>query len=558
MPPRHIHVPKYGRDFHEDTRSQKRSIPVSQDDPADAVEVTEEIQDNPWASESGDDRSIAALRNQRHSSSRPRKGVSTHEADVRPSRRQGTTQPRQREPTRSHQTSWDTDSHPTSSSEPSSENASSNSDVGSHHPESPGRDLERKIQRLQRRLASLQHSDATPDGGGDTSAPAKPWKVLYEVECLNTGHVACYLDKPELGNDRDLRHLHWQGSRRVANLKAWTRKQKHPFIVYCMYRCVHEREELSEPREKILVLSRELDRAIVSWLDSSVGLGVYNNNGAYVNYELGAPYLCFYHFQHEARQLMSASTSWSQDALPLLKYIHMSTAATAREAETMFASGKVTAKLMPYLFKPGTLVCFEEFGHLVVCEQASLLTIPFKNGDPQRISYELYTVRIAFDGKFRRLPPFKHRIDFKAVGDQPLDITDLSVQPLSSVSRERRAELKRRGDIFMKCQRQLYVTYPSKGGHEDFVCHHHPPQIRPHAVKVLTAAQVDTRFMVDVEAYHMLHDKEISEASDRGRPISEKEIDSQKGTEEFLLQLPPTIVGFNMTEKKWSTYHPRQ
>jgi hypothetical protein len=61
---------------------------------------------------------------------------------------------------------------------------------------------------------------------------------------------------------------------------------------------------------------------------------------------------------------------------------------------------------------------------------------------------------------------------------------------------------------------------------------------------------------VDVEAYHMLHDKETSQASDSGRPMSESEIDSQKGTEEFLLQLPPTIVGFNMTEKKWSTYHP--
>lgn len=76
--------------------------------------------------------------------------------------------------------------------------------------------------------------------------------------------------------------------------------------------------------------------------------------------------------------------------------------------------------------------------------------------------------------------------------------------------------------------------------------------------KTLTSAQVDTRFMVDVEAYHMLHDKEASEASDRGPPIPESSIDSLKGTEEFLLQLPPTIEGFNMTEKKWSTCHPQR
>jgi hypothetical protein len=61
--------------------------------------------------------------------------------------------------------------------------------------------------------------------------------------------------------------------------------------------------------------------------------------------------------------------------------------------------------------------------------------------------------------------------------------------------------------------------------------------------------------MVDVEAYHMLHDKETSEKLDRGHPISENSIDSLKDTEEFILQLPPTIEGFNMTEKKWSTHH---
>jgi hypothetical protein len=85
-----------------------------------------------------------------------------------------------------------------------------------------------------------------------------------------------------------------------------------------------------------------------------------------------------------------------------------------------------------------------------------------------------------------------------------------------------------------------------------------PGLVNSHAIGRLTAAQVDTRFMVDVEAYHMLHDREASAASDRDLSISESSIDSVKGKEEFLLQLPPTIVGFNMTEKKWSTYRVHQ
>jgi hypothetical protein len=241
-----------------------------------------------------------------------------------------------------------------------------------------------------------------------------------------------------------------------------------------------------------------------------------------------------------------------------LEYLNESTASIAQEAETTFSSGKVTAKLMPYLFKPGALVCFEESGDLMVCEQVSLLTMLFKGGDVQSRAFELFTTRIAFDGKFRRRRPLRQRIDFRAVGDEPLSIANLSVQPLSTISSERRAELKRRGETFIRCQKQLYVTYPSKGGHQDFVCHHNAALIRSHTAKILTAAQADTRFMVDVEAYHMLHDKAAPDASDMEPPISETSINSLRGTEEFLLQLPPTIEGFNMTEKKWSTFHPHR
>ena len=490
MPPRHVHVPKHGRDFHAETRLQESSNPVSQDDPDDADEVIEEMQNNPWASESVDDRSTAALRIQRHSDPRSRKGrASAHEAGVRPSRPQGTTQLRQRKTGRSRrQTSWDADSSFVNSSEATSEAASSDSDVGSRHPESPGRNLERKIQHLQRKLASLQHSDTNPDDGRETSASAKSWKIVHEVQCLNTRHLAYYLDKPELENDRDLGHLHWQGNKQLTNLRAWTRKQDQPFIVHRMYSCADDGVELSDPSEKIAIMSPELDHAITSWLDASSGVAIYNSDGVYVNHELKAPYLCFYHFQHEARDLLSASGSVSQDALLLLDYLNASTKETAQEAETTFASGKVTAKLMPYLFKPGALVCFEESGDSVVCEQVSLLTMLSEDGDLQRRFFELFTVRIAFDGKFRRRRPVRHRIEFRALGDEPLKIADLSVQPLSSVSSERRAELKRRGETFMRCQKQLYVTYPSRGGHQDFVCHQHHRLFGARNVEILTAA----------------------------------------------------------------------
>jgi hypothetical protein len=57
--------------------------------------------------------------------------------------------------------------------------------------------------------------------------------------------------------------------------------------------------------------------------------------------------------------------------------------------------------------------------------------------------------------------------------------------------------------------------------------------------------------MVDVEAYHMLHSKENAKSADSDT-LSETSIALLKDTEDFLVQLPPMIEGFNMTEKKWS------
>lgn len=61
--------------------------------------------------------------------------------------------------------------------------------------------------------------------------------------------------------------------------------------------------------------------------------------------------------------------------------------------------------------------------------------------------------------------------------------------------------------------------------------------------------------MVDVEAYHMLHRQETSNSKEGESLINERSLDRLRDTKNFLLQLPPTIQGFNMTEKKWRKYH---
>jgi len=474
-----VQLPEYGRNNHENApQSHEGSISSSQN-----VEIKES---NPWASETGDEWSAEALESQHRSSLQRQEGIiSTTERGVRPPRHQGITArsngtiPSRDTPTINDYTprdrpTWETDLDSPRSSESHDHiaGALSSSHVRSHGDDSLGHnELVLEIQRLQKRLEFLQQSDINLDVDKDTST--QPWKILHEVRCLDTGRWTSYLDEPELENDQDLMHLHWQGKRHVTNVKAWIRKQNLPFVVYRRYYCVHERKELRASSESIHIRSRELDNALMSWLEASSGLAAYGDEGVYADNMLQAPYLCFYHFRNEAVQFLSASgSSSSQDTLSLLGYLDASTTAIAQEAEKMFTSGKVTAKLMPYLFKPGALVCFEESGNSVACEQTSVLTMSFEDQDLQRKSFELTTKRVAFDGKFRHLRPSTHRIDIKVVGDQPVNISDLSVRPLSCLPSEHRLELARRGKTFLRCQKQRYVTYPSSGVHHDFVCHH--------------------------------------------------------------------------------------
>jgi hypothetical protein len=53
----------------------------------------------------------------------------------------------------------------------------------------------------------------------------------------------------------------------------------------------------------------------------------------------------------------------------------------------------------------------------------------------------------------------------------------------------------------------------------------------------------------------MLHRDEISDSKGEGSLFSDRRLEQLRHTKEFLLQLPPTIRGFNMTEKKWSALH---
>lgn len=427
--------------------------------------VTELREPNPWANEPGDLEDVPIVRPPRHAAPavpRTRRSRSFDRAAIYggSTRREFIRAQRSRSSSVGSPQSSDSSEGSLAISETSSSQV-----VTTEH-----RALVHEVRRLQKKLARLENRAAEPNDTDNTSKVPDKWTILHQVRCSDAAHRTSYLDEPKLIDDRDLSHLHWQGQRQVTNLRAWTRKQTAAFIVYREYHCGHRREEPHGPSEVLTVRSDNLDDFMSTWLRAGLGLTIYDQEGVYIDGEMKAPYVCFYHFQHEARQLLSGSVASFPDALPLLEYLDTAIAAVKKESENAFATGKVNAELMPYLFKPGGVVCFEESGNIVACEQASVLQMSHEDLTLHRKTYVCLTTQIAFDGTFRRLGSSRRHFSIQATADESVDIDKLSIQPLTHISNERRLDLKRRGEIFLKCQKHLYVTYPTGGGHHDFVC----------------------------------------------------------------------------------------
>lgn len=59
----------------------------------------------------------------------------------------------------------------------------------------------------------------------------------------------------------------------------------------------------------------------------------------------------------------------------------------------------------------------------------------------------------------------------------------------------------------------------------------------------------DSRYMVDVEAYKLLHEETKTADAEEGALVFAEP--GEAGYDDFLFQLPSTIHGFRMDDKTW-------
>jgi hypothetical protein len=198
----------------------------------------------------------------------------------------------------------------------------------------------------------------------------------------------------------------------------------------------------------------------------NMGLSIYESSDVYSGRTMTAPYICFYHFKDEAIQQSKNFDGLEPETSLLMDYLQEATDPMASKAGGFFASGKVTAELMPYLFPPGGLVCLKDLGNWIVCEQTSLLRVVQESGTQRQlrqVTFRCSMSRLTYDGEFRRVTHADQTVSVATAEDRAAVIEKLLIRPLSHVPVDLQHDLNRRGTMFLRFRRGQYVMCPNAG-----------------------------------------------------------------------------------------------
>lgn len=376
------------------------------------------------------------------------------------------------------------------------------------------------------------------DGGVDAR-----WPTLHRIQCPHANGFRTYSDMPVVVKQDG--HEHVDSYRRISDERAWETAQRNlPFVVYKTYSC---RPTLSEDAvqdpdvtgEEVHILSPALLHTLERLFQSHPGLSIYGAEILGRTKELYAPYVFVFHFQDHIRSFLS-SAGMDKSALQLLlDYLEEQSSQERTESMELFRQGLTNAKFVPYLFPPGQLVVTTGNGEPLVLNQASLLQE--RSSQSRARVWTCYATSIVFDGDFRML---EQEIRINLDSDKIIPIVDLSIYPADRMEQPLRDMILQRGIRFYACRTQQYVTCTSSSRNEK---DHFVGTTRKYRHDTETdISQGESRYMVDVRAYYMLH-------GDEKRPDGPI-IEPRPDDETFLLQLPPVIQGFRMVDKRWGTW----
>lgn len=405
--------------------------------------------------------------------------------------------------------------------------------------------------------------------------------IAHQVECsgLLPAHSrhpesAIFLDHPRLfKGDTKADALH--GRRAVKSMPRYlSRNPGAGFIVYRTYSCTDYHQHLFDTlqdtsghyiqsdlfvldqdaapafpeREHMDIVSDELCHVIddvcstrkvdAPWQDHD--MFARRQSGWDSEHNMLAPYLYLHHTRELLRKVPSNS-QYREHIDLLLGYIDDSFGHEYRQAEELFGEGYVTRGHIHKLFSPNQILVIQQGEHI-----ATVMTknCPRPHSFPIRIDCE----RWSFDGRFARSNerivihwPSDERQQWYGshqIDDGRVAISSLAAYPLEWASLEIQDLVLRRGKIFWQCRDVRFVSYE--------------------ADIQTSLTQVNGRYMIDMRTYQELHGKQdiaATEMDSTKEYLDPDMVHSVYGSlKDFLLLLPPTIVGFSFHDKRWSMY----
>ena len=328
--------------------------------------------------------------------------------------------------------------------------------------------------------------------------------------------------------------------------------------------CADNPDQRNNVRESVHILSLDLRRTVADLTGRIPGLQAYEKQLNVRGSTLQAPYYFFYHFEEEMAEYMEELRSTTdrssryEDFRWFLAYLSSASHVLHTEADKLFRRGRVGIGFVPYLFKPNSLLLCWEDGEPLCKTQDSTISIsydaPTNNLELRKwTNWTMYVNMYSYNGQFRVTGD---RAFIKILARQSCSqkITDLPFYPLEYAPANVRDMLVARGHKFFRLCRKNYVIYTGDSGSHE-VNETNSASI-PRNEELSDQHQTQVRYMIDGEAYRLIHEDEEIESErrpwrrDRGEVVAPDENDIR-----FLSQLPAFVNGYHMVNKKWRMRH---
>ncbi|KAL3419660.1 AAA family ATPase [Phlyctema vagabunda] len=388
--------------------------------------------------------------------------------------------------------------------------------------------------------------------------PQAPILTLHRVRCFTNNSTVVTTDLPVYSKDKFHGHEHLQGYVTISDISIYLeRYTSSPFVAFRQYECgkclQNPSSELNQASysSKPQVAEQSLLRTSIRLLSPNlcVILNSFVNEQPHadlrfpkfdLNKEIVSPYLFFYHNREVFNAERDKQQSCSEDLRRFIDNIQDTMAAEYAEVDELFSRGLVTAQFVPYLFHPMTTLVTINSGTFRAYTQISKLQQrSFNTGNDSDMLWTVEAETWTYDGSFRKTSKL-FNIKYGLPNDPTIPymkISSLLIYPLHFASPAIDKPLRERGKKFWSCRTPRYVTYTGRdySGNQVFT---------------------DSRFMVDMGTYQLLHPKENNAITDTVESnITLDMTDETELDDNFFMLLPPNVFAFHMQEKKWVDLH---